>query len=225
MGKFIVIFVVILCQSVFSQTPVDANNFIRLTTITTADRLVSIANSGSLVYDTDLNKVFQYTAGIGWQQLLITNSTAYVGAFVINGPNPITITGIPFPPSSVSFVAHANVENFANINSDNAVGNNNPGIANSFGTMNGIARNDGGPPFFQRTIYLGASGNSINDISRYSSNVNCIGVRYSNQNGNILGLITGQVSAFTGDGFTLNITYASGVPATETLAVLYTAYR
>lgn len=222
---FFFLFSFFFFNSNFGQTPVDANGFLGLTTITTADRLVSVGNPGSLVYDTDLNRIFQYTAGVGWQELFTTNSTVYVGAFVISGAGPINVSGIPFAPTAVSFVAHANVENFNNINSDNAERNNAPGIENSFGTMNGIARNDTGPPFFQRTIYLGASGNSINDISRYSSNVNCIGVRYSNQNGNILGLITGRVTAFTTDGFSLDITYASGVPAAEGLAVLYTAYR
>jgi len=123
----------------------------------------------------------------------------------------------------LSFVAHANVETFNNINDANA--NNNTGIANSFGSMNGMARDTGTVPFFQRSIYVGGSGISINDISRYSSNTNCIGVRYGNQNGDILGLITGVVTAFTTNGFTLAISYANGVPATKGLAVLFTAYR
>ena len=218
------IFFVFISKASICQ--VDPNTLMGVPILTTAERtgIVAPITEGNMVYDSDINRLFEYT-DTGWQEILTAGSTAYVGAFEITGAGTVTITGIPFRPASLSFVAHANVETFNNINSDNGTFNNDTTISNSFGSMNGIARDTGAAPFFQRCIYVGGSGNSINDISRYSSNVNCIGVRYGNQNGNIVGLITGAVTAFTANGFTLAITYANGVPATEGLAVLFTAYR
>lgn len=46
-----------------------------------------------------------------------------------------------FRPSQVTFTAFANVERFR-LNNDNQTNNNNQGIANSFGSMQGFARND-----------------------------------------------------------------------------------
>lgn len=148
--------------------------------------------------------------------------TVYTGAFIINSNGNITVNTLPFQPSQITFVAHANVESF-NLDTDNGVGNNNTGIANSFGTMNGFARNNGGT-ITQQVIYVGGSGNSINDISRFASSSNCIGLRYSNQNGNDLGKITASLTSFNTNGFTINVSRTSNA-STENLVVLYTAYK
>ncbi|MDO6598405.1 hypothetical protein Q4512_15915 [Oceanihabitans sp. 2_MG-2023] len=144
--------------------------------------------------------------------------TVYVGQFIITATGTQTITGLPFEPSSITFVAHANVETL-DLDSDNGVGDNNTGLANSFGTMNGFARNDSGT-ITQQVIYVGGSGNSINDISRFASSTRCIGLRYGNQNGNALGRTLASLSAFTTDGFSLNVTTKS-----DNVVVLYTAYK
>ncbi|CAN0604032.1 unnamed protein product, partial [Ectocarpus sp. 12 AP-2014] len=97
--------------------------------------------------------------------------------------------------------------------------NNNTGIANSFGSMNGFARNDGNT-IVEQVIYVGGSGNSINDISRYASNSHCIGLRYGNQNGNNLGVTSATVTRFNTDGFTINTdSFADGI------VVIYQAFR
>lgn len=172
--------------------------------------------------------------------------TVYTGSFIINAPGGITATtfnqaipGLPFQPSQITFVAHANIQSFG-IDSDNGSGNNDRGIPNSYGTMNGFARNDAGTTV-QNTIYVGGHGNSINDISRYSSNTNCIGLRYGDQNGNDLGKITASLNSFDTNGFTLSISYSLGTITdivanpilnvqptdilSESLVVLYTAYK
>lgn len=142
----------------------------------------------------------------------------YVGAFRITSTGSQNISGLPFAPSSITFNVHANVEDY-NINADNETRNNERGLPNSFGSMNGFARNDSGTIAHQ-VIYVGGHGNSINDISRYASDSHCIGVRYGNQNGDNLGLTTARVSSFNSDGFTIDTdNYADG------LLVLYTAYR
>jgi len=142
----------------------------------------------------------------------------YVGALRITGTGNLTISGIPFRPSSITFAAHANVEDF-NLNSDNGIRNNERGIANSYGSMNGFARDEGGSIAHQ-VIYVGGHGNSINDISRFASSNHCIGLRYGNQNGDNLGITSARVTSFNADGFTINTDrFADGI------VVLFTAYR
>lgn len=165
--------------------------------------------------------------------------TVYNGFFTISSAGSQVISGVPFTPSQVTFVAHANVESL-NIDADNGTGNNDRGIDNSFGTMNGFVRDDSGS-ITQQVIYVGGHGNSINDISRYASSSNCIGVRYGDQNGADLGKITASFTSFDTNGFTLNATYTNGTITinngnpivdvqptdilNESLVVLFTAYK
>ena len=196
----------------------DANSVMGLPTATLTEiSAITTAQQGAIAYATDTNKIYKFD-GSSWEEVANTNSpNVYMGAFIISATGSQTINGIPFQPSQISFVAHANVESL-NLNSDNAVGNNNSGIANSFGTGNGFARDNGGS-ITQQTIYVGGSGNSINDISRYASSSHCIGIRYGNQNGNLLGLTTAVLSSFNVDGFTINVDNLS-----DNLVVLYQAY-
>jgi hypothetical protein len=142
----------------------------------------------------------------------------YMGVFRITGTGTQTISGLPFQPSSISFAAHANVDDF-NINTDNGIRNNERGLENSFGSMNGFARDDGGTIEHQ-VIYVGGHGNSINDISRYASNTHCIGIRYGDQNGSSLGLTSARITQFETDGFTVQTDNFA-----DAVLVLYTAYR
>ncbi|MET1258450.1 hypothetical protein ABV409_03870 [Flagellimonas sp. DF-77] len=182
---------------------IDSGSVMGLPTGTLAEiTAITGAAEGDLAYATDTNRIYVFD-GTTWTEQYNQSSSAYFGQFIITGTGTITISGIPFQPSQISFVGHANVE-VLNLNSDNAVGNNNSGLANSFGTANGFARDDAGS-IVQQTIYLGGSGNSINDISRYASSSHCLGIRYGNQNGNLLGLTTMVLTSFTVDGFTLNV--------------------
>ena len=157
--------------------------------------------------------------------------SVYTGVFVIERTTPITknITGIPFQPSQVTFVAHANVD-VINTGVDGAISpSSTNNIGNSFGTMNGFANASTGT-IEQQVIYLGGSGASINRIGYFSSPSHCIGVRYGNQNAENLGIIKGALTSFTTDGFNINVTYnVSGIDPNdfraEKLVVLYTAYK
>ena len=181
--------------------------------------IVSPAN-GLLIFETNDN-AFEYNSGTPvapvWTKIN-TGSSVYMGKFIITGTGSQTISGLPFQPSQIKFSAHANVESY-NVNSDNGVGNNNNTFQNAFGTMVGFATNYGGT-IAQQTIFVGGSGNSINDISRYASDTRVIGIRYTNNNGNNLGLTAAEVTAFTHDGFTINVTNH-----TENIVVIYEAYR
>ncbi len=184
----------------------------------TATEMSSIANpiEGSMVYNTTTRSIHFYS-NAAWVEVPNVANT-YMGTFQVSGTGAQTICGIPFEPNSVSFWAYANVESF-NLNTDNGVGNNNSGIANSFGSMTGFARNDGSS-ITEQVIYVGGSGNSINDISRYASNSHSIGLRYGNQNGNNLGITSATVTAFNSDGFSLNTdSFADGI------VVIFQAFR
>ncbi|WP_298351635.1 hypothetical protein [uncultured Dokdonia sp.] len=193
---------------------------------------------GMLVYNTDENRIFEYTNN-GFLELL-TEKNIYTGWFIISGEGDVTVDNIPFKPSQVTFSASANVES-RDLDSDNGVGDNDRGIDNSFGTMKGFAREDAASSITQQAMFSGGHGNSINDISRYASSSNCIGVRYSDQNGNSLGKIEAAFKEFTTDGFIVTVNYTDGIVTAnstnvlvdvqpgdvnnEALLVLYTAYK
>jgi hypothetical protein len=169
--------------------------------------------------------------------------SVYTGVFVIDRATDLVIptdnytkniTGIPFQPSQVTFVAHANV---ASKISEGFSTKNDSRINNSFGTMNGFARALTGTtvPTDQQVIYVGGSGNSINSIGWFSSSNHCIGVRYGNNDAKNLGIIKGALNSFTTVGFNIDVTYNTGDSSAdgyslslfraEKLVVLYTAYR
>jgi len=196
---------------------------------------------GMLVYNTDINRIFEYT-DTGFQELLTTRATSYAGAFVITtaatGTNPTapvtfsqTVTGLPFRPNQITTTAHANVESLTSNGSNPDTNGNNPNFA--YGISNGFARTDGAT-ITQQVINGGTSGASVNDVGWYSSPLQCVGMRYGNNDGDFLGLITASVTSFTADGFVLSVTYTPGTEGgitnqnrifLEDLVVLYTATR
>jgi hypothetical protein len=169
--------------------------------------------------------------GINWVTVVAnSDSNVYTGVFVIDRAATdtftISISGIPFQPSQVTFVAHANVDSI----DSNGVGSGLNNITNSFGTMNGFANASTGS-LVQQVIYVGGSGNSINNIGYFSSSTLSIGVRYGNQDAVNLGIIKGELKNFTATGFNIDVEYevSSGgdnnLFRNEILVVLYTAYK
>ncbi len=207
-------------------------------TVTTSNTAPTDPVEGDTWFDTSgTTAVTRTYDGTDW---IANRANVYNGFFIITGSGVTTVSTIPFEPSQVTFVAHANVESL-DLNSDNGIGNNTRGINNSFGTMNGFARRNTDNSITQQVIYVGGHGNSINDISRFSSSSNCIGIRYGDQNGTNLGVITANLTSFTANGFTLNATYTNGTITNnstnpvirvqpndvqnEDVVVLFTAYR
>lgn len=203
-------------SNIYAQ--IDANSVMGLPTGTLAEiSAITEAQQGSIAFATDTNKIYKFD-GSSWNEVANGNTpSVYFGFFTISSMGPQTITGLPFQPSQISFVAHANVES-STLNADNGIRNNERGLANSFGTSNGFARTDG-VTITQQTIYVGGHGNSINDISRYASSSHCIGLRYGNQNGDNLGLTTASLIAFNLGGFTINVDNFS-----DSVVVLFQAY-
>ena len=99
------------------------------------------------------------------------------------------------------------------------MGNNNNGIANAYGSMNGFAQNTASG-LLQQVLYVGGSGNSINDISRYASPLHCIGLRYSNNNGDNLGITSAKVKSTELNKFTLEVDSFA-----DRVVILYTAHK
>lgn len=161
---------------------------------------------------------FYYWEGSSWIQLVTNEKQVYIGKFRITASGNTTIVGLPFEPKSIKFKAYANVEDY-NLNSDNGVGNNNNGLQNYFGYMQGYAKQDSGT-IEQQVIAGGASASSLNDHSRYASDTKCISIRYANNNGDYLGLTSASLTSFNIDGFTLNVDNF-----TDGLVVIYTAYK
>ncbi|MGK0255097.1 MAG: hypothetical protein ACI9OE_002616 [Mariniflexile sp.] len=198
--------------------------------------------NGLLIFNTNINR-FEYNSGTltlpVWSAVAINPvvstdagnlissgtdtgaymaSTTYMGKFIITRTGSQTISGLPFKPSQIKFVAYANVETY-DLSYDNGVGNNQNSYHNVFGSMNGYATNYGGI-IAQQVIFNGGNANSINDISRYASSSQAIGIRYSNQNGDNLGLTAASVTSFNTNGFTINVSNH-----TENIVVIYEAYR
>jgi hypothetical protein len=216
------LFLLILLVSTFTHAQLVGDEVLQLHSGTTAEmNAITNPQVGHIIHNSTTNTLWYYD-GTNWVETSKVGPTVYTGFFIINASGSQSITGLPFQPSQITFVAHANVESL-NIDSDNGTGNNDRGIDNSFGTMNGFARDDGGSTT-QQVIYVGGSGNSINDISRYASSSNCIGLRYGNQNGDDLGKITAPLTSFNSDGFTINVTRTINATS-ENLVVLYTAYK
>ncbi len=209
----------LFCSLCKLQAQIDEFSVFGLPSGTAAEiRAVTGAAEGALAYASDENRIYLFD-GSSWNVLVRqSDPNVYSGFFVISATGTVTVTGIPFQPRNITFIAHANVET-TTLDADNAVRNNERGIANSFATANGFARDDSGV-ISQQTIAVGGHGNSINDISRYASPAHCIGIRYGNQNGDSLGTTSATLTSFTSDGFTVNVdSFADG------LVVLFTAYN
>lgn len=236
----ILCFIIVLCCNYYSFSQVgvgtttpDASSILDIESTTqgllvprlsTAQRdLIANPAKSLFIYNTDNDK-FEYNSGTSvipaWCSVdnNLTSTNVYMGKFILSGTGNQTISGLPFKPTSIKFVAHANVESY-NLNSDNGVGNNNSSFQNTFGSMNGYATNYNNV-IAQQIIFIGASGNSVNDISRYASNTEAIGIRYCNQNGDQRGYTTASVTSFNADGFSIN---ASNY--TDSIVVMYEAYR
>lgn len=208
--------ILFLLTTIVGYTQLDGSLFLGLTNATTSEINSAInVEKGFMLYNTDVNEIYVYD-GSSW----VSNSkpSVYMGVLTISSTGNLSVSGMPFKPSQISFSAHANIESL-NLNTDNGTRNNDNGIANTYGSMNGFARDDNGS-IVQQIIYVGGNGNSINDISRFSSNSACIGIRYSNQNGDNLGITSASLASFNPNGFTINV----GSHA-DNLVVIYQAYK
>lgn len=176
--------------------------------------------TGTLVYNNGsgaLTEVgFYHWNQTQWVKLVDDTPHTAFGKTIITGTGNITIN-VGFRPKRITFTAYANIESYTL----DAVGSSANNKDNAFGFMRGYA-NDTGVGIEQQVINGGGSGESINNISRYSSPLHCIGMRYANQDAVKLGLTTARVTSFTATGFVLNV---DSFLTNENLVVIYEAHR
>ena len=188
-------------------------------------------------------------SGTAWFQIGGGSSSSvpavYTGSFTIprtggqtNRNYKFPIRNLPFVPSQITFVAHTNLENLSR-NGSNTGGKNSNTIQNTAGTMHGFVRKNTPSHFTQNVIFIGTHGNSVNDITRFSSENYCIGLRYTNKDGQNLGIIRASLDSFDANGnnfgFTLSVDYLRGTQGSsnalnrdifsEDVVVLFTAYK
>jgi hypothetical protein len=134
----------------------------------------------------------------------------YVGHFVVTGTGSQSITGVGFQPSTVKFEIHSN----GGVNVDTA-GGGGASVSNNASQMTGYAKDDG----TRQNTGTAVSGNSINEIRRWSDDSRAIYLQYADQDGARISAMRADVSSFDSDGFTLSI---NTVPQNE--IIFFTAY-
>lgn len=221
MKNTLFLFLTCFCFVVSVNAQINADLLLGLVSGTSLE-INNITNpvEGSLVYNSDEEKMYLNTAS-GFKGIPSTDDVSigfYVGTFQISAVGDVIVSGIPFQPASITFTAYANIASSI-VNGDNEVANNNNTAINMHGSMMGFARNNGAS-ITQQVIFNGASGASVNDISRYASSSYSIGLRYADNDGNNLGLTTASISSFNTDGFTINTDSFTGG-----ILIIYEAYR
>jgi len=145
------------------------------------------------------------------QKSRATTPVSFPGSFAVTGTGTVTVTAPGFTPSSVKFEIHANGgQNVSTSSGGGSV------ISNSASQMTGFARDDG----TRQATGNAASGNSINNIRRFSTNSDAILMEYSGQNGSNLGTLRGDVTSFDAGGFTVDFTSHA-----QNEIVIYTAFK
>ncbi len=221
MKTTITLFLICFCFTISANAQISGDLLLGLVQATTAE-MSTITNpiEGSLIYNSDEEKMYLNTAS-GFKGIPSADDVSvgfFVGTLQISGTGDVIVSGLPFQPSSITFTAYANIAG-PTVNEDNGVADNNNTAINVHGSMKGFARNNGATTT-EQVIFNGASGASVNDISRYASSSYSIGIRYADNNGDSLGLTTASISSFNTDGFTLNTDNFTGG-----ILVIYEAYR
>jgi len=185
---------------------------------------MSNPQTGHIIHNSTTNTLWYYD-GTNWVETSKVGPTVYTGSFIINANGNQAITGLPFQPSQITFMAHANIEA---VNVDIGSSNSDTRVNLFWGSMNGFARINNGNTT-QQVIFIGQNGREtgspyINNISKYASNSNCIAIRYANENGTKIGLLTASLTSFNNNGFTINVSRNNNATS-ENLVVLYTAYK
>lgn len=145
------------------------------------------------------------------QKSRVQSPATFVGQFEITGATSISVTAPSFQPSSIKFDIHAN--GGKNVSTVGGSGSN---VSNSASNATGFARNDG----TRQCAGNSASGDSINEVRRFSTNSNAILLEYSGQDGGNVGTLRADVTSFDTDGFTVDVTSYQ-----QNEVIIYTAYR
>jgi len=136
---------------------------------------------------------------------------SYTGSFTITETGQQSITGVGFQPSKIEFKGEAT----GGQNVDTA-GDDGGTIGNYQGSFQGQAGDDG----HRQVVHSGVSGNSPSNTSHYTSDTECIAIRYADGTGSPLGYLKADVVSWESDGFTIDTTNYQ-----QNEVVTYTAHR
>lgn len=244
--KKMILFTLLFLLTMLHAAP-DGNYVFQLESATQAEidaNMGGTPQNGMMVYNTTDNKVYYYdgtawinnpnptvSTDVGNQIVLGTDggaylgSTVFTGSFVISANGNKIIAGLPFKPSQITFVAQANIES---INIDTGSVDADANIDVFTGSMNGFARKDSASTA-QQVMFTGHSGREtgspyVNHTSKYASDANCIAIRYGDEEGAKIGMLTASLTSFNNDGFTINVT-RDNAATSENLLVLFTAHK
>ncbi|WP_298950745.1 hypothetical protein [uncultured Nonlabens sp.] len=181
-----------------------------------------------------------YKDGVWYEVARGTTPQVFFGKFIINARGPLSITGLPFTPASIEFLAVNRVQNYDETYRSGS--NNSNDIRMAGGQTVGYAQAVGA--FIdQQVISSGANGSSINNIGTFSSSGHCIAAFFVNNNGEPIhdngtagggsdtesGLISASLQSFDSSGFTLNVDNYLGDSSTgvrtNQIVVIYKAYK
>jgi len=209
---------------------------------------------GTMIWNTGTGGVtpagFYYWQGNRWS-LVGSDSQpqVYFGKFIINALGVVTISGVPFLPTSIEFTAVNRVQDYNarayRSSTAHNNGNNSYDIKTAGGQMTGFAQNIGGT-ISQQVISHGFNGSSLNNIGTYASDAHCIAAFFVDNNGQPIrdngnatgssavtqeGLIRASLTSFTHTGFILDVDrfltgiIAGGNDRTNQIVVTFKAYR
>jgi hypothetical protein len=184
---------------------------------------------------------YYYWENSRWN-LVASNSQpqVYFGKLIISATGTVTVTGVPFTPTSVEFTAMNRVMSF-NAGAYRSGQNNSNDIRMAGGHMTGFAQNVGGT-IGQQVIAGTYSGSSLNNIGTFASDTHCIAAFFVNNNGEPIrddgsatggtvvqqGLIRASLTSFNSTGFVLNVDRAlnpTGAGLSNPIVIIFKAYR
>lgn len=126
----------------------------------------------------------------------------HVGYFDVTKNETKSIIGLGFKPKNIHFNGQV-IGGTIGAGVDRGDGSG--GSVNNYaGGSHGFAGDNNGT-VVQAVLHSGGSGNSINSTSHYASSSYCYAIRYADQDGGKLGLMTISLDSFDSDGFTITI--------------------
>lgn len=182
--------------------------------------VLSDAVDDDKMYVVDVSDTTDDAAGTSKQISIADLQTSLdVGHFIINSTGDVSVTGLGFQPTRVKFEATLPIES-----TDQETAGTGDDERNSAGFMIGYAK-DTGSGTEQQASSTAISGNSTDDIRKYSSSSLCIAATYCSSSGSEEGQVDATLKSWDSDGFTINVSTYSGLGNVTGVLVYWTSWR
>ena len=104
------LFLLLLLIASVAHAQLEGDEILQLHSGTTAEmNAMSSPQTGHIIRNTTTNTLWHYD-GTNWIEVDKAVPTVYTGFFIIDASGSKVITGLPFKPSQITFVAQANIE-------------------------------------------------------------------------------------------------------------------